>query len=594
MSSRPPRPIIPCRLVPLVRRLRLTLVALLLAAFGAASSLRAQSISDLGELGTNPNYASGSIPTAINDVGQVVGYSNVNPSVDPNDDVHAFLYSNGTMTDLGTLDGGNSYATGINDEGQISGYANVPGTNPNVPFNNAFVDYNGTMTDIGTLAQGSYSSYGEGINNAGQMVGYTNNSANSNYLTGFVYSSGNIAISGTLPGDNYSYAFGINNSGQTTGLSSPASGGVTRAVLSTGALSVPVTVPADATYSTGKAVNDAGQVAGFYYLQGDNGLTVNAFLSSGGVVSTLGNFGGGNSEALGINDSGEVVGFSTTGSGNQDGFVYTSAGMQDLNVLYASLLVSQTPGQTGFTHLGEATAINSEGQIVGEGTYWNGSTPLYVAYLINPEQGSLTPTSQPTSVASGTSYTSVTPVTTTGGLGTTVSIVGGSASSDKTVTLATTTVGSLFTSLASDVVVISGNDGDIFAPQLTFNLAAANQVGGAAQMTLLYLNTATNQWENAVLADHGTNNASGGELDYQGSFSAFQAQYGTDLSDYLGAYGVDTTDDTVWAVIDHNSEFGTGNLSDLPITATPEPSTWAMLLGACGLIAFVSRRRATR
>jgi hypothetical protein len=168
----------------------------------------------------------------------------------------------------------------------------------------------------------------------------------------------------------------------------------------------------------------------------------------------------------------------------------------------------------------------------------------------------------------------------------------GTASSTETVTLSTTALGAKFSALASDVVSVSGNDGNIFAVQLTFNLAEANLVGGANKMTLLWLNPANGGWENAVLGDHETNDATGGELDFQGSFSLFQSGYGTDLDNYLGAYGVDTTNDTVWAVIDHNSNFGVGNLDELP-AATPEPSTWAMLLGGLGLIAWLRPWRRT-
>ena len=60
-------------------------------------------------------------------------------------------------------------------------------------------------------------------------------------------------------------------------------------------------------------------------------------------------------------------------------------------------------------------------------------------------------------------------------------MLAGTASKDKAVTIATTNVGSSFTSLASDVVTVSGNDGDAFALQLTFDLNAAEQVGGASR-----------------------------------------------------------------------------------------------------------------
>jgi hypothetical protein len=204
---------------------------------------------------------------------------------------------------------------------------------------------------------------------------------------------------------------------------------------------------------------------------------------------------------------------------------------------------------------------------------------------VDPGTPTAVGTSGPTS-----SYSSVAPVKVQGGLGTTLSLIGGTnqTGNAQNVTLATTNLGSRFTSLASDVVSVSGNDGSIFALQLTFDLNAANQVGGADNMSLLYY-TENSGWELANAGDHGTNDASGSELDFNGSFTAFQQIYGTDLGLYLGAYGVDTTSDTVWAVIDHNSDFGVADQSDLP-EAVPEPCTWSLLLGGLGVLGFFSLR----
>jgi hypothetical protein len=209
----------------------------------------------------------------------------------------------------------------------------------------------------------------------------------------------------------------------------------------------------------------------------------------------------------------------------------------------------------------------------------------------------VTPTSTPSTVASGTSYSTVTPVTSTGGRGTTVSIQGGknTSGSAQTVTLGTTNTGAHFTAMASDVVSVSGNDGNVFSLQLTFDLNTANQMGGAQNMTLLWQNPANSEWENAVLGDHGTNTTNVLYLDYQGSFASFESTYGisdANLSLYLGAYGVDTTNDTVWAVIDHNSSFVAGNTLLLPQDqSVPEPSTWAMLVGGLGMLGLWSKRR---
>lgn len=95
-------------------------------------------------------------------------------------------------------------------------------------------------------------------------------------------------------------------------------------------------------------------------------------------------------------------------------------------------------------------------------------------------------------------------------------------------------------------------------------------------------------WVNAVVGNEllaGMTAASGGQLGYLGSFTAFQGLYGTDLSSYLGAYGRDGTSRTVWAVINHNSEFAV-------TTVIPEPATWALALaGLAAAGATLGRRR---
>ena len=72
-----------------------------------------------------------------------------------------------TVTDLGTLPGGSgSEAWGINASGEVVGYAsNSSG------YQHAFLYSNGTMKDLGTLP-GLYSaSCAYGINASGQVVG---------------------------------------------------------------------------------------------------------------------------------------------------------------------------------------------------------------------------------------------------------------------------------------------------------------------------------------------------------------------------------------------------------------------------------------
>ena len=81
--------------------------------------------------------------------------------------VHAFLYSGGSKTDLGTLGGSYSYGYGINAGGQVTGVAYV--TNDFTAH--AFRYSGGIMTDLGSLGGFGAFSAGQGINASGQIVG---------------------------------------------------------------------------------------------------------------------------------------------------------------------------------------------------------------------------------------------------------------------------------------------------------------------------------------------------------------------------------------------------------------------------------------
>ncbi|MHB1238838.1 MAG: hypothetical protein ACYCY7_14875, partial [Gallionella sp.] len=88
------------------------------------------------------------------------------------------------------------------------------------------------------------------------------------------------------------------------------------------------------TYSEARSINDSGQVVGYSTTAGDaNG---HAFLyTPGSGMVDIGTLGGTYSEARSINDSGQVVGYSTTaGNANGHAFLYTpGSGMMDLGTL---------------------------------------------------------------------------------------------------------------------------------------------------------------------------------------------------------------------------------------------------------------------
>ena len=107
---------------------------------------------------------------------------------------------------------------------------------------------------------------------------------------------------------------------------------------------------------------------------------------------------------------------------------------------------------------------------------------------------------------------------------------------------------------------LRGTGTDTFTLQLSAEAVAAGSYLG-------WFDALSGQWVNAVVGNTG-----GVPLFVQG---AWQAGYG------LGTYGVDTTNDTVWAVVNHNSEFA----------VVPEPGASMMMLAALGGLALRRRRR---
>ena len=185
-------------------------------------------VTDLGTLGGNSSGA-----TALNSYGDVVGSSTTGSGQS-----HAFLYHNGTMTDLGVLNGSDnsSVAYGINDSGTVVGQSFLgPVGGQSSPFEYS----NGQMSFVGSLG-GSYG-FATSINNAGQIVGI---SSDSNGVThGFLRTNGSMANLGSLSQANdYSIAYGVNATGQVAGYST-INGGHEHAFLYNGTMTDLGTLP---------------------------------------------------------------------------------------------------------------------------------------------------------------------------------------------------------------------------------------------------------------------------------------------------------------------------------------------------------------
>lgn len=107
-----------------------------------------------------------SVGRAINSAGEITGYAQL-----PGNTVyHAFLYSHGTMKDLGSLGvlrDTTSVGFGINAAGDVTGEAFLF---EDPSLFHAFIYHDGKMQDLGTLP-GGRNSFGLAINAVGEVTG---------------------------------------------------------------------------------------------------------------------------------------------------------------------------------------------------------------------------------------------------------------------------------------------------------------------------------------------------------------------------------------------------------------------------------------
>jgi probable HAF family extracellular repeat protein len=357
---------------PSIRLLGLSRPVLLLAMAIRAIAQSSYTATDLGTLGGTQSVAE-----AMNISGQVVGYSYLSGG----QVYHAFLYSAGTMTDLGVIS--STFATGplfsqafgINASGQAVGWSQSSAS-PGDQL--AFLYSNGAMTNLGTL--GGYYSHAYGINAGGQVVGWSDllNSTDPKPHA-FLYSGGTMSDLGTI--GIGSAAVAINDGGQLVGTAASVgflySAGV---VTNLGTLG--------GSMSTANAINSYGQVVGVASV---NSTTAHAFLYKFGHMSDLGSLGGTMSIADSINVNGQVVGAAQTPVGAEHAFLYCGGPAVDLNNF-----VTISNGAV----LIEAVAVNDSGQIAANGS--DGHAYLLTPTAHAPAISSLSPSS---ATAGGPAFT---------------------------------------------------------------------------------------------------------------------------------------------------------------------------------------------
>jgi probable HAF family extracellular repeat protein len=288
----------------------------------------------------------------INDRGEIIGKSwrhHLSPAA------YGFIWRNGRLRRLepGSKEAWtiaewiSSVPVAVNNRGQVAGTYAV-----SAEYTHAVRWTNGRTIDLGTLPGRPWSE-AVAINERGWIVGtsYANNdppSGEYDRQRAFVWHDGTRIALGTLPGTTETWPGGDGPWAGAINLRGQIVGSCTRGPFVGGGKMTDLGGLRGFADSQAVAINDRGQIIG---TSGSSDGPHRAFLWQNGRMIDLGTLGGTKSDAVAINERGQVVGSSTTASGARHAFVWQNGKMTDLGTL---------GGRES-----AAAAINDRGQIVG-------------------------------------------------------------------------------------------------------------------------------------------------------------------------------------------------------------------------------------
>src|SRR5688572_2903285 len=186
-----------------------------------------------------------------------------------------------------------------------------------------------TLTDLGSLGGGDTQAFD--LNDSAQVVGYSRTS--SLQSRAFLWDGGQMSNLGVVNADDFqSAATDVNGLGHAVGTSTLKNGLARAALWRNGSIIglTPELPPYEGT-SFASAINDHGQIVGA--IDDDDSFFYEGILFANGTRTNLGGLGGGSTRPADINNAGQIVGTSSTPAGGGHAFLWQNGGMTDLGVL---------------------------------------------------------------------------------------------------------------------------------------------------------------------------------------------------------------------------------------------------------------------
>ena len=418
---------------------------------------------------------------------------------------------------------------------------------------NDVINVSGTVVANRTITAGS-------VNLGKVLVGTTTGSqASSLTTTGADLNNTRVTVNGTAASSG-----GVTVAAGSSQLFNEATDTIVRNVSGTfstsGAKNVNVNLSVTGEGLTGEAVNAVTVNATADVYQAAS-LTANnsSDIATGGTISV----GNANTSDGGQRAAAEIISKTLTGDDGWSVSGLTPGTVINQNSNASGTATFDTTGKLNGTHVGTLVLgfEHADQTIQGTAAADLGTRSWNMSHLVE----GVTASTGNATVQSNGSYAGFS-LTNNSGAGTQAELLGGTASGETEIAITFSAGNPGATNDASrisDVVNLTGTDGDLIVMQLSYTGDFA-----ATDVYLAWFDGAS--W---VLAVNG--NSTGSPTFVNGAYTGQS----------LGSYGVDLTNKTVWAVIDHNSEFS--------VIAVPEPGAFA-LMAAAGTFFMVFRRRRQR